>query len=339
MKLRIYSQFYYALLVLVSVVLVGTVGFMIVEDYSLNEAFFMTIITISTVGYGEVKPLTDSGRIFTSLLIITSFGTFAYTISAITTYVVGGFYKNYFRQFRLKKEIEKISGHVIVCGLGRVGQMASKALREKGQEFVAIESNETHYERILENEGITALLGDATRDEVLLKAGINRAKALITALPDDADNLYVVLTARELNRSLTIISRASKEDSVRKLKIAGASNVIMPDKVGGAHMASLVVQPDVMEFLDHITVHSSANINLEEVSFADLPEDLRNHTIAEIEEKYSTGVRIIGYKTPTGDYVINPSLSTRLIPNSKLFVLGNKEQIKHLNRILGINIT
>jgi len=296
----------------------------------------MTIITISTVGYGEVKPLTDNGRIFTSLLIITSFGTFAYTISAITTYVVGGFYKNYFRQFRLKKEIEKISGHVIICGLGRVGRMACKALSEKGQGFVAIENNDSHYERILENDGITALLGDATQDDVLIKAGIRRAKALITALPDDADNLYVVLTARELNSSLSIISRASKEDSVRKLKIAGASNVIMPDKVGGAHMASLVVQPDVMEFLDHITINSVANVNLEEVRFSDLPEGLQNHSIAEIEEKYATGVRIIGYKTPSGEYVVNPPPATRLIPNSKLFVLGSKDQINHLNTLLGI---
>ncbi len=310
---------------------------MLIEEYTFGEAFYMTIITISTVGYGEVKPLTENGRIFTALLIITSFGTFAYAISAITAYVIGGFYRNYFKIFKLNKEIEKFTGHTIVCGYGRVGEMVASELHDHGQKFVILERQESRFDRLIEFTKWPALLGDATKDENLIKAGIKSAKALITTLPDDAENLYVVLTARELNKQLTIISRASKSTSVKKLKIAGANNVIMPDKVGGVHMASLVVNPDVIEFLDHITIQGSGDIDLEEVSFTDLPEDFKYQTLGELEVRNKIGVNIIGFKTSAGEYIINPGPNTRLIPNSKLFVLGNSHQIKLLNRMLGIH--
>ena len=178
--------------------------------------------------------------------------------------------------------------------------------------------------------------GDATDDFTLVKAGIKNAVALITALPKDADNLFVVLSARELNPKLKIISRASSYSSMRKLRIAGADNVIMPDTVGGAHMASLVVNPDVMEFLDLIKVSGKAAVNLEEIDFQELPENLQNCTIKTLREKAMTGCNVIGFKSRSGDYMINPSDETSIVPGSKLFVLGNPEQIKELNQIFGI---
>lgn len=332
---KIFPRIYIALIVLGAIILIGIEGYVWLEDYTVAEAFYMTIITVSTVGYGEVRELSDSGRIFTAILIITSFGTFAYAISAITSYVISGFYKNYFKAFRVGKDIDKLENHVIVCGYGRVGEMVASELHDHDQPFVLLERNEARYNRILENTKWMSLKGDATRDENLLKARIHKAKALITTLPDDAENLYVVLTARELNKDLCIISRASKSSSVKKLKIAGANNVIMPDKVGGVHMASLVVTPDVLEFLDHISIQGSGDINLEEVTFKELPDDFRYQTLGELEAKNRLGINIIGYKTDGGEYIINPGPDTRLIENSKLFVLGNPRQIKLLNRLLG----
>jgi voltage-gated potassium channel len=181
--------------------------------------------------------------------------------------------------------------------------------------------------------GFLCIQGDCTQDELLLKTGINNARALITTLPIDADNLFVVLTARSINPKLTIISRASDDNSDKKLKIAGANNVIMPDRIGGAHMASLVIKPDVIEFLDHITGQGGPNINLEEIVFSELPEHLRNHTIKDLEVRNKSGANIIGFKTAHGEYVINPSAETKIIPGAKLFVLGTPEQVGKLREI------
>lgn len=335
--LKVFSKFYYAVFALVLVVMIGTSGYQWIEGWTFSDAFFMTVITISTVGYSEVKDLSEAGQWFTVFLIFTSIGTFAYTISAITSYVVGGFYINYLKNYRLNTEISKLKGHVILVGYGRVGNKAASELADHHQAFVVLENNKEKFDYITETKKYLALEGDATQDENLLKAGLKNAKALITTLPNDADNLYVVLSARELNKEIAIISRAAKKASIRKLKIAGANNVIMPDQVGGAHMASLVVSPDVLEFLDHISIQGGGDVNLEEVTFTDLPTDFQHQTLGALEVRNRIGVNIIGFKKANGEFVINPGPDTMITPNSKLFVLGNPGQIKLLNRILGIH--
>lgn len=300
----------------------------------------MTIITISTVGFQEVGGgLSETGRLFTAFLIITSFGTFAYAISAITSYLVGGEYRGYFKVYRLNKTLNQYHNHVIVCGFGRVGKQAALEMSNYKRQFVVIEENDELLTRQREQyENYTFLNGDATLDETLKHAGIARASALITTLPKDADNLFVVLSARELNPNLKIISRASNSSSVKKIKIAGADNVIMPDTVGGSHMASLVNTPDVMEFLDIIRVEGSNEVNLEEISFNELPADFKYKTIEELNARRLTGCNIIGFKSADGDYMINPAPETAVIPNSKLFVLGTPDQILKLNSILGVSL-
>ena len=320
------------------VITIGSLGYMFIEGYTFVESLYMTVITVSTVGFGEVRPLSPLGMIFTSFLIVSSIGTFAYTISAITTYFVAGEYKNLFKTRQLEKRLEKLSGHVIVCGYGRVGEMACSELVDHNQEIIILETALDKITSSPEDKRIVVLEGDATKDENLIRAGIHRAKAIITTLPHDADNLYVVLTARELNKDLVIISRASQTESCHKLRIAGATNVIMPDKVGGAHMASLVVNPDVIEFLDHIKIQGGSGINLEEIQFEDLPDNFRYKTLGELQQHNRFGINIIGYKAE-GDYVINPGPETQILPNCKLFVLGNPDQIRLLNRILGIQTT
>ena len=169
--------------------------------------------------------------------------------------------------------------------------------------------------------------GDATLEKHLEKAGIHEARALITTLPKDADNLFVVLTAREMNPNLLIISRASNDNSDSKLRRAGADNVIMPDKIGGAHMASLVIKPDVIEFMDYVMGQGTSSINLEEITFENLPDELKNKSIRELGIRDKSGANIVGFRTPKGEYIINPSPETIIMPEAKIFVLGTLEQI------------
>lgn len=329
LKIKYFTKLYVALALILAMVSIGIVGFIVIEDYSFLEAFYMTIITIATVGFQEVRPLSDAGKVFTSFLIITSFGTFAYAISAITKYVVEGEFNYYYKFFKVNNIINKLNNHVVICGYGRNGKQAATVLQSNNQQFVIIEKNDTLVEQVREH-GFLCIQGDCTQDEILHKTGIANARALITTLPIDADNLFVVLTARSINPKLTIISRASDDNSDKKLKIAGANNVIMPDRIGGAHMASLVIKPDVIEFLDHITGQGGPNINLEEIVFNELPEHLRNHTIKDLEVRNKSGANIIGFKTAHGEYVINPSADTKIIPGAKLFVLGTPDQVSKL---------
>jgi voltage-gated potassium channel len=333
---KYFSKVYYALLLLLAVVLTGTIGFMIVEDWSLFDSFYMTIITVSTVGFNEVNPLSDAGKLFAAILIITSFGIFAYAVSAITSYIVGGEYKAYFQEYKSLKIASKMENHIIVCGYGRVGKQATHDLRFYKRNFIVIERNASITEDA-KLDDVNFIKGDSTDDQILLNASIKEASALITALPKDADNLFVVLSARELNPKLKIISRASSYSSMRKLRIAGADNVIMPDTVGGAHMASLVVNPDIMEFMDLIKVSGKAAVNLEEISYSDLPGDRVYTTIGDLQDKSMSGCNVIGYRDADGEYIINPAADLKISPNSKLFVLGNPEQIKRLNKTLGLS--
>lgn len=332
---KYFAKVYYAIFLLATIVMVGTFGFVLVEGWSVFDSFYMTVITVSTVGFGEVNDLSLGGKLFTSFLIITSFGTFAYAVSAITSYIVGKEYKIYFQEYKALKTVKKMENHTIICGYGRVGKQAAHDLRFYKRSFVVIERDREITDDP-QNENISFIKGDSTDDQVLLKASIKGATALITALPKDADNLFVVLSAHELNPKLKIISRASSYSSVRKLRIAGADNVIMPDTVGGAHMASLVVNPDIMEFMDLIKVSGKAAANLEEIKFQELPDDLKYTTIGDLNDQFMSGCNVIGYRSEEGEYIINPSSDLKILPNSKLFVLGNPEQIEKLNTILGI---
>ncbi|MDC1486839.1 NAD-binding protein, partial [Flavobacteriales bacterium] len=252
-----------------------------------------------------------------------------------TNYFLDGAYRERLRVKRIQRIMKGLHGHVIVCGYGRVGEKAVQELRDHAHDVVIIESD-LELVKQLQKKGWRVLAGDATLDENLVDAGIDRAKSLITTLPDDAQNLYVVLSAREKRPDLLIISRASKSNAVSKLRVAGAQNVIMPDQVGGAHMASLVAIPDVVEFMDHIRIQGIDAVNLEEVSVSQLPENLQLQTLGEMDAKNRIGVNVIGLKRASGEMVINPAPETRLDQSVKLFVLGTADQIRLLNEFLGI---
>ena len=324
-------KLYIALILIIATLFFAIEGFIIIEGYNFNEAFYTSIIILSTVGLSVVRELSEEGRLFVSILIIISIGIFAYAVSIVTGYVMEGELQLYLKYRKVKNRIEKLNNHVIVCGYGRNGKQACEQLRSHHQDFVVIESNERIISE-MRDDGTLFIDGDATKDEILLECGIQNARALITTLPNDAANVFVVLTARELNPGLKIISRASEDTSEGKLKRAGANNVIMPDKIGGTHMASLVTRPDVLEFLDYIT--GRINIRLEEILYNNLSDRLKGKTIRELEIRNKTGANIIGFKTGDGEYTINPDPDTVMQPDAKLFVLGTQDQVSKLLEIL-----
>ena len=273
--------------------------------------------------------------LFTAILIVSSIGTFTFAATAVTQFFIEGDYRERLRAKRIQRIMNEMNNHVIVCGYGRVGEKAVQELQDHAHKVVIIESNEELVKK-LRDSGVHVLAGDATEDENLLNAGLDRARALITTLPDDAQNLYVVLAAKERRSDLLTISRASNANAVSKLKMAGAQNVIMPDQVGGAHMASLVAIPDVVEFLDHIRIQGADAVNLEEIEVQQLPDRLQSMTLGEIDARNRIGVNVIGLRKASGEMVINPPLDTTLQASMKLFVLGTADQIRRLNDFIGI---
>lgn len=314
----------------------GTTGYMLIEGWSFLDALYMTVITTTTVGFSEVKNLSDGGRIFTMFLIFLSFGTFAYAITALTRYIVGGEYKRNLLEFKFSKNLNKMKKHVIICGYGRVGKQVAEDLLSQNIPVIVVESSKEIIEKTPASSQFIMLYGDASQDETLISAKVKDAKAIITCLPKDSDNLYVVLASREIRNDLIIISRSSTHSAVSKLKRAGANNVIMPDIIGGSHMASLVSTPDVIEFIESIKAQGMEGANIESISFSELPEEFQHKTIKQLEAKKLTGVTIVGYKSPSGEYIVNPDWDIEVIPNSKLFVLGSPKQIKKFDELFEI---
>lgn len=324
------SRILFILLLFLSI---GTVGYVHIEDYSMVDALYMTVITLSTVGFGEVNQLTETGRLFTIFLIVSGVGVIAYAASIFAEELLSGKIVDFYKKRAVENKIKKLDNHVIICGFGRNGRQAARKLKTYEKPFVVIdrEANTMGNHKGLEN--VIFVEGDATQDEVLERAQIRNASALVSALPSDADNLFIVLTARQINPNLKIISRASNSTSMRKLKIAGANNVIMPDKIGGEHMASLIVTPDLVEFLDKITVDNSTNINLIEIAVDDFPSEYIGRTIFQLNMRTTTGCTVIGLKNKAGEYQINPEYDTVLESGMYFIILGRPEQIKKLYSI------
>ena len=326
-----------AIFLLILLLFTGAVGFRLMSDYSWVDAIYMTVITVTTVGFAEVQPLDPHAKIFTVFLILTSVVIVGYAFKIITEYIVS---KNNIaerKQKKMQKKVNSLSSHVIICGFGRNGKQAAKKLLMHKRSFVVIESNKELIDKH-QDDDIFFVCGDANEDEVLQLAGIENAECLISALPNDSDNVFLVLSARQMNSKLRIISRASDESSISKLKLAGANNVILPDNIGGDHMASLVVVPDLLEFVDNLSIVGSSSINIEEIAVKKLYNTSIIKTIQDLELRKKTGCSVIGYKTESGEYVINPEANQKLAPNSKVIVLGRPEQIQNLNSTYNINI-
>jgi voltage-gated potassium channel len=313
------------LLLILLLVGFGIGGYMLIEGYTFVEALYMTIITIGSVGYEEVHPLSKGGMIFTTVLIILNLAVFTIFITMITRYFADGEFQREYKFLTMQERIEKLHNHVIICGLGRNGQEAAQVLHTNQIPFVVLEEKEI--EPNLPFELKYFLTGDARNDDVLQQAGINKARALITTLPNDADNLYVVLTARQENPGLRIISRASQISSVNKLKIAGATNVIMPDKIGGAHMATLVMHPDIHELISLMTTRNNAGFRIEELAVK------IHQPLGKLNLWQATGCTVLGIKHQK-DYLLNPPPEHELMTGQSIIVMGSEVQIRRVREMI-----
>jgi len=328
------SRLWLALGLLLFSFAVGVGGFMLLENYPFVDAFYMTVITASTVGFGEVHPLSDVGRIFVSFYILFNLLVVAYLVSVLTAYIFDGELRHLFRMIRADQEIKSFRDHVIVCGFGRNGFKAYDELRHSGARAVVVEQNQALVTAANEaGHQIPAVFGDATLDSTLRQAGIAHARALITALPKDADNVFVALSARELNPNLVIIARASARSSVSKLISAGANSVVLPDEIGGSHMANLIIRPEVIRFLDMISGLDPNKLRLEELSFNELKPALRGQSIRELDVRSRTGATIIALRRGQGgELEVSPAADYRTAAGDVLLVLGNEAQIQSLHQ-------
>ncbi len=292
-----------AVLLLLGLMMLGTVVYMYLEKYDLGEAFYMVIITLSTVGYTEVRPLSEAGRIFTSIFILLNFVTVTYILAVFSYYIVQGeIFKTMHLNF-VQRSIDQLSDHIILAGYGKYGKEIAAHLKNHNLTFVVIDRNPDEIEAIQKSEDkILYVEDDATHDDALLQAGIRRANALISALPDDSDNVFTVLSARQLNPKINIISRALHPKSQRKLQMAGADHVVMPEQIGGFYMATLVTKPGAIDFFSFITNEYESDIGFEEILYEELPSECTGKSIRELRLRKVTGANIIGYRSPRGEY-------------------------------------
>jgi len=326
-------KLYKALGIMLLVMVVGVFGYKYISSsYSWIDALYMTVITTTTVGFGEVHPSGDTEKLFTIFLIITSISIYGYVVSVISEFIANGRFFEQINKRKMQKKIQKYKNHTIVCGFGRNGRQAVERLISYDKKCIIIESSKKIISDI-ETLGYTYVQGDATDDKALERANISQASFLITTMPSDADNLYVVLSSRQMNKDLTIISRASIDTSYSKLKVAGANNIIMPDKIGGNHMASLIVTPDLVEFVERISIEGKDETNLEEIAVNNLPEEFINKTLLDLNLRHKTGCLVIGFKNAAHEYTINPDITTILEPDSHLILLGNLEQMEKLHEV------
>ncbi|MEL6667517.1 MAG: potassium channel protein [Bacteroidota bacterium] len=314
----------------------GALGYVLIEGYAWVDAFYMSIITLSTVGFGELEPLSASGRVFTSIFILFNTIVLAYVLAVFSYYIIEGkiFHSMYATSIRSK--IDQLNDHIIICGYGRYGREVSRNLREQNQKFVVIDSDE---DRLIEHAQADPTLlylhGDATDDSVLEAAGIHRARGLISALNDDGDNMFIVLSARQLNPALRIVSRAKQVRSEAKLMQAGADHVIMPELMGGFYMATLMSRPQTVEFFRFMTRELNSDIGFETISYDDLKDENRNKCLSELHFRKQTGINIIGHHRIDGTYEVNPDPSARLLQGESFIALGTAKQLEKLREILG----
>ncbi|MDW3211839.1 MAG: NAD-binding protein [Reichenbachiella sp.] len=306
----------------------GMFGFVLIEGFSWVESFYMAVITFSTVGFNEVYPLSEKGRLFTSIYIIFNLMIFAYVVSVFSTYLFEGELNRLYRKYVFGKEVKKMKDHIIVCGFGRNGNRACEELRSQKVDFVVVDRDEQLIDLIQNQKKYKFILGDPTHEEVLEEAGIKKAKALITTLPSDAENVFLTLTVKDLNPEVKIISRASEENSIKKLKQAGAQHVIMPDAIGGLHMAQHITKPFVIEYLDQLSGHQEDGLTLEEIRYEDLKSGFQGQTIEAMDIRNRTDVTVVGLNDKYGKFVFNPSSKVLMEPDVVLVIVGTYPKVK-----------
>ncbi|MGI8989980.1 MAG: potassium channel family protein [Bryobacteraceae bacterium] len=310
----------------------GTAGFCLIERYPPFDAFYMTLITITTVGYQEVHPLSRAGRIFNSFLILFGVSAMFFAVGAVTQTIIELELQDHFGKRRIRRMIGKMENHVIVCGFGRVGRNASDELRKEGVPFLVVERNEERVDRAIQS-GMLAVLADSTRDETLREAGVARARGLIAALATDADNLFVLLSAKALNPRLTVVTRAAEEDAEQKFRRAGADTVFAPYSIAGHRLAQALIRPHVATFLDFTTNNMGLDVAIEQVRVAPATEFV-SKTLREMQIRRELGVIVLAVRTSDGRMNFNPPAETEIRAGDFLIVMGEQPSLRNLELLL-----
>ncbi len=321
-----------SLYLLIVTILFGIFGYHIIENMSIFDSFYMTIITISTVGFSEIKPLTGAGRIVTLLIIVFGITNGAYAIGNLIRMFIEGEIRKTFGRKKVEKQISNLVNHYIICGYGRIGSLICHELHRHGIEFVVIE-NDLNTVKKLENDGFLYLNMDASSDDSLIKAGIKKAKGIITAVRSDADNVFITLTAKGLNPDIFVLSRASDEKNEVKLKRAGATRVVSPYILGGRRMAQVLIRPTVVDFMDIAITESEIGLKMEEVLIK-RGSNLIGKNLVESNLRKDYGVIIVLIKKYNGEMIFNPRPDEILGENDVLVMIGKHDDMIRMNEII-----
>ena len=325
-EIGIVKRVFLILLLIVAIIMIGILGFVFIEKWSFFEALWQTVITLSTVGFGELRPMSGSGRLFTVFLILMGLTVFGYSLTTLTRIIIEGEIKNIFRNRKMEKKISKLKNHIIICGYGSVGQHTASELKKWKKPYVVIEINENVSKHLRDGSELV-VIGDATEDEYLVKAGIKNAAGLITTLTDDVKNLFVTLTARKLNPNLIIVTKAEEDISESKLLSAGANKVISPAQIGGRRMASVLIHPEIVNFLDVMVSEKDIDLSMREVR---INKNSILEGLAIKDANIPREIKVIGFKKEDEEMIVNPPATATLTANGILIVLGENVFVEKL---------
>lgn len=320
------------ILVAIAILLVGTIGYMLLEGWNCFDALYMTVITLTTVGYGETHELSGTGKAFTLILILVGAGVLFYIISMIAEFVVEGQIREVLGRHKLEKQIKKLKDHYIICGYGRVGQTVCEIFSSKSLKMVVIDKNSDRIAQLQKN-GLLYVEGEATNEESLIEAGIERAMTLVSALGSDVDNLYVTLSARGLNPGLFIIARSGSIGSGKKLLRAGADKVVSPYRIGARRMARMILHPTTTDFLELLRNEKMTNFQLEEIPVGS-SSDLIGVSLENLGMRQNFKLNIVAIKKADGNILFNPSSKDIVEAGDTLIVIGADDNIAKLERLL-----
>jgi len=316
---------------LLGILFLGSLGFVWLEGWSFFDGLYMTVTTLTTVGYGEVHPLSHTGRIYNMLLILAGMGVMLYIVSSLARVVVEGEIRQALGKRKLLTRIKRLKGHYIICGFGRIGEIIARQLKEKGIPLVVVENNPEHVSR-LEESGYSFVVGDATREEVLQEAGIERASGLVAVVHSDADNVYITLTARSLKPDLYIVARAEERGAEQKLKRAGADKVESPYEIGGRKMAYAILRPTVTTFME-LAMAEGVDLSMEEVA-VEPTSPLIGLALKDSGIRRDLDIIVVAIKRASGEMLYNPTPDTQIEGEDTLVVLGMRQNLEALEKLV-----
>ncbi len=316
--------------ILLVFILMGSLGYVLIEGWDYFDALYMTVITLTTVGYGEVRPLTRAGRAYSMVLMLAGIGVMFYLITGLARIIVEGEIREVLGKRKLQRDIKKLHNHYIICGYGRIGEIIARQLKNHHIPFVIVE-NQPELVAGLEGQGYYVLVGDATKEEVLLEAGIERAKGLVSVVSSDANNVFNTLTARSLNPRVFIVARAAEAGSTQKLLRAGANRVESPYELGGRRMAEAILRPNVVSFLE-LAMKEDVDLSMEEIPVAS-SSSLVGKALRDSGIRQNLNIIVVAIKRATGDMIFNPSPGTQIAAGDTLIALGMRNNLDSLEKI------